>query len=363
MIKPNPVVIDGNIFLMAHSSAILGAMKPKDIIHNSTHENIMYRGRGIIIKSFMSMIFKNVEDMFKKGYNPTSICIVWDKRLNGKYHKSTIIDKLESDSGYKGDRTYLTESDLNELESKYENATNPEEEAKYEEEILSAKKSLIIDRERYHAREFIKANLPKFGISSISLAGWEADDLDYIFALETDKRGGTQIHYSGDSDWAFNLRGDDVFWQVNRGFLYKKDSNDIRKKYDIPEGLSLQDWAEINFSARGSHNFLRSTIDPSIKKITKKIKAELFSGDFSKIHDVKRFEIQRECFKIESFPDVDKVVELYKKCMSLDITVPIEEFKSLLNELSMKDDQKFFMNKNYVDLISKVRISILSQIK
>ena len=63
MIKYNPVVIDGNIFLMAHSSAILGNMEAKDVIYNAQKEDVMYRGRGILIKSMLAMIFKNITDM------------------------------------------------------------------------------------------------------------------------------------------------------------------------------------------------------------------------------------------------------------------------------------------------------------
>lgn len=362
MIKPQPVVIDGNIFLMAHSSAILGNMKAKDIIYNSTHENIMYRGRGILIKSMIAMILKNVDDMFKQGYNPTSICMVWDQKKDGKYHKSNIIDSLGTEQGYKGDRGYITESDIVNLEAKVETATNAKEEEEFEEELLSAKKSLIINNERFHAREFLKKHLPKFGIPSFSKAGWEADDLDYVFGKETLKRGGLQIHYSGDSDWAFNLEDRDIFWQVNRGFLYKKDVNDIRKKHGIPEGMKLQDWAEINFSARGSHNFLRSTLDPKIKRVTKVIMKEIFDGDYKNITDIKRFEAQRECFRIEKFPGLEEVKELYNDVIKFDVEGSIEDFKALLTTISMNDDQKFFMTRNYNDLLSKIRNSILSQL-
>lgn len=362
MLKPSPVVIDGNIFLMAHSSAILGNMKPKDIIHNSTHENIMYRGRGILIKSMIAMILKNVDDMFKQGYSPTSICMVWDQKKDGKYHKSNIIDTLGTEEGYKGDRGYITHQDLIDLATKVENATNAKEEQEFEEELLSAKKSFVINSERFHAREFLKANLPKFGIPSFSKAGWEADDLDYVFAQETLLRDGLHIHYSGDSDWAFNLRNKDIFWQVNRGFLYKKDVNDIRKKYGIPEDMALQDWAELNFSTRGSHNFLRSTLDPKIKRVTKVIMKEIFEGDYKNITDIKRFEAQRECFKIEKFPGFDEVKELYNDIVKFDVEGSIEDFKAMLTEISMGDDQKFFMTRNYTDISAKIRNSILSQL-
>ena len=87
MIKYNPVVIDGNIFLMAHAANILGNMSAKDVIHNGKHEEVMYRGRGILIKSLIAMIFRNVKDMVKQGLKPTSVCIVWDQRKYGNYHK------------------------------------------------------------------------------------------------------------------------------------------------------------------------------------------------------------------------------------------------------------------------------------
>lgn len=363
MIKNNPVSIDGNLFLMAHSSAILGNMSARDIIHNSTHENPMYRGRGIIIKSMLAMIFKNIKDMFDSGLTPTSVFLLWDKRDNGKYHKSNIIDTLDSDKGYKGDRDYITEEDILATESELKLELSADQKRNLETKLLDQKKSFIIGQERHIARQYIIDNFGKFGIPSFSYMGYEADDLDLIFALETEKSNGCHIHYSGDSDWSFNLRPNDVFWQVNRSKLYRKSSEDVRKKFNIRADLELLEWAELFYSAKGSHNFLQRTLDPSIKRITVSHLNKLFDRDFSDISDMERFNVQRKCFKLQDFPNYDKVTELYTKASKFEVSASVEDFKNMLDDLSISDDVKFFMNKNYQEFLSKIRNSTLNQLE
>lgn len=362
MIKYNPVVIDGNIFLMSHAAAILGNMPAKDIIYNSTHENPMYRGRGIIIKSFLAMVLKSINDMIKGGLAPTSVSIVWDERNKGKYHKSILIDTLESTEGYKGDRSYLTKDDLDKMTLELNDCVDPDLILELKKKRDEAEKSIIINKERYIAREFIKDNLPKFGIPSFSLSGWEADDLDFIFAIETEKLGGYHIHCSGDSDWSFNLRERDVFWQINRSELYRKSYQDVKKKFGIRDDLDIIDWAEIFYSAKGNHNFLRKTLNPNIKRVTKAILDKVFSGDYSDITDMKRFEVQRKCFRVTEFPEVEKVRDLHKEIIRFNIAGSDQEFKDMLDTLSMRDDQKFFMSKNYQDFTASIRKSILDQV-
>lgn len=362
MIKYNPVVIDGNIFLMAHSSAILGNMTAKDVIHNSKHEEVMYRGRGILIKSMLAMIFKNVKDMVVGGLSPTSVCIVWDQRQNGNYHKSNLINTLGTTEGYKGDRSYITESDINLLDSEIENCEDPTVLKELVKSKLEMEKSFIINSERYQAREYLKKMLPQFGIPSFSVSGYEADDLDTIFAEETEKLGGYQIHYSGDSDWSFNLREKDIFWQVNRSKLYRKSVTDVKKKFGIREDLSLMEWAELFYSAKGSHNFLQRTLDPSIKRVTKDIMNKIFDKDFSDITDLNRFEVQRKCFRLNEFPEIDKVRALHKEILPFKVTAEFNDFKAMLDELKMGDDQKFFMSRNYEEFISSIRKSVMDQL-
>jgi hypothetical protein len=346
---------------MAHSGAILGNMSAKDIIHNGKHEEVMYRGRGILIKSMIAMILKNVKDMIKEGYSPTSVSLVWDQRKNGKYHKSDIIDALETNEGYKGDRSYLTQEDIIALDKKIEICEDPKELSELVNSRNDVAKSVIINEERKHARDFLREHLPKFGIPSFSWQGYEADDLDAIFAEETEKLGGYQIHYSGDSDWSFNLREKDVFWQVNRSKLYLKDANKIREKFGIPEGMSLMEWAELNYSARGSHNFLRRTIDPNIKRLTKAIMAKIYDKDFSDISDLDRFEAQRKCFRLGDFPEIDKVRDLHKQILPFKVSGSLNEFKDMLDDLKMGDDQKFFMARNYEEFTSSIRKSLMDQ--
>jgi len=328
MYKPNPVVCDGNLILSACTAAILNNMPKRDVIFNSDNENVMYRGRGIVVKAFLVSIFSQVKAMKNRGLSPTNFSIVWDKRISGNYHKSTILNELDDDKGYKGDRKYASMDDLN----------NPD---LTEEEKQDIEASIIINKERMEARNILKEELPKYGIASYMVAGFEADDLDYIWGLETEKRGGQHIHYSGDSDWQFHLVGNDVAWQVNRGKLNYKDVEIVRLKHKIPEDMELMDWAELQFSAFGSHNFLQKTFDPTVKRVTKKYKDKFFSGDFSDIVDKERFEAQRKCFRILDFPGVDKVQELYKTMISHTRSTDLDDFNDLLVKLSIGDKAKY----------------------
>lgn len=349
MIKPNLIVADGNIFLNASMQAILGNMQDRDIIHNGNHENPMYRGRGIILKTFLNTIFSNVKQMNKKGYEPTHIAIVWDKRIKGKYFKSEIIDQLEDGDSYKGDRKYVSVEDLD----------NPDLTQKDREKIQA---ELIKNTERYAAKSFIETEFPKIGIHSYHLAGWEADDLDLVWAMETEKRGGMQIHYSGDSDWSLQLREKDIHWQVNRSKLYLKTVADVRTKFSIPDHLSLLEWAELNYSAFGSHNFLKRTFDPSVKRVTKKYKEKLFSGDLSDIVDRERFDVQRKCFDVKNFPNLDKAIEMYDEVISKGIPNDPNAFKSLLDLMSIGDRDKHSMYNNYNAFAKILLDSKLNQI-
>lgn len=349
MIKSNPVVIDGNLFLNTFNSAILGNMPDRDVIHNGSHEFPMYRGRGLVIKSFITFIFAHAKQMAKKGFDPTHFSIVWDKRNNGKYHKSTIIDTLGDGDSYKGDRTYVTIEDLQNPE------LSRDEREKIEAEVIRS-------NERFAARNFLESELPKYGIPSYSLSGWEADDLDFIWAKETELSGGRHIHCSGDSDWGLHLRPNDQFWQVNRAKLHLKSYEDVRKKHAVPEGMDLWYWAELQYSAFGSHNFLKRTFNPEVKRVTKKYKDKFFSGDFSDITDVERFEVQRKCFQIEDFPDVEKAKELYHDMISHKATAAPDDFRDLLDELKVGDAVKASMLNSYKTFLKIILDSKINQI-
>lgn len=349
MFKPNPVVIDGNLQLNSISAAILGSMEPNDIIFNSKNSNVMYRGRGIVVKTFINVIFKTIKDMVSKGYNPTHVCIVWDEKLNGKYSKTKILDALQDGSTYKSDRTFVTEEDL-------------KDPTLSEEEKIKIKSKILISKEFLEARTLIKNKLSKYGIKSYSIPGWEADDIDYIWGLETNKLGGQHLHCSADSDWQFHLTNNDILWQLVRGKLYIRTVESVIEKNKIPEGMELMEWASIEAAALGSHNNLLRTVDPSIKRFTKKYRDKLFSGDTSMISDKKRYDAQKETFDITNFSGVDTVKALYKTMLSNKPNSDETEFLEFLIELGVSDKDKYVMKSNYSNLKSYLLNSKLKQV-
>lgn len=126
--------------------------------------------------------------------------------------------------------------------------------------------------------------------------------------------------------------------------------------------MDLMEWAEIQFSAFGSHNFLQRTFDKSVKRVTKKYKDKLFSGDFSDIESMERFEVQRECFKIENFPGCEGVREMYNKMISHKPTATPDEFKVTLDLLGLGDQSKASMNNSYKTFLKIILDSKLNQI-
>lgn len=349
MLKPVPIVIDGNLQLNAISSAILGTMKPEDIIFNSKNPNEMFRGRGMVVKTFINAIFSTIKAVDKKKYNPTHVCIVWDRKLNGKYSKTLILDKLKDGTTYKSDRSFVTEDDLK----------NPDLTPKEKREIEA---KLLISKEFLAARSFIQDKLPKYGIPSFSLPGWEADDIDYIWGLETNKRGGLHIHCSGDSDWQFHLTNNDIHWQLVRGKLYLRTVKSVIEKNKIPKKMGLMEWASINYSALGSHNNLLRTVDPAIKRFTKKYRDKLFSGDTSVIGNMPRYLAQKKTFDISSFTGVSTVELMYNDLLKQKLNSDTTEFLNLLLELKVSERDQRSMKAAYNDCKSILLNSRLKQI-
>jgi hypothetical protein len=352
MLKPNPVIVDGNLQLNSLSSAILGTMEPKDIIYGSKNTNVMYRGRGIIIKSFINILFKTVRDLSKKGYDPTHLAVVWDKKFKGKYSKTLILDALNDGSTYKSDRTFVTREDL-------------KDESLSKEERLKLESKIIISEEFLEARKFLQTKLNEYGIVSYSLAGWEADDIDYIWGLETNKLGGNHIHCSGDSDWKFHLTGNDILWQTVRGKLYIRTKETVRENNKIPDNLGLMEWKSISTSALGSHNNLLRTVDPSIKRFTKKYKDLLFSGDTSMIGKgplMDRYQAQLKTFNIEEFEGVDTVRSMYKDMLNVAPNSDEAEFLKLLLEIGVSGRDQQNMRSSYSALKSTLLDSKFKQL-
>ena len=352
MIKPIPVVVDGNLYLNALSASLLGTMDPKDLIYQNTKPDVMLRGRGMVIKSFIVTFFKTIEDIRKKGYDVTNVCIVWDRKLKGKYKKTLLLDALNDGQTYKSDRKFASEEDLN----------NPDL-TDTELKVLRAK--LIQNTEFLEARKFLQEELPKYGIPNISSPGWEADDLDYIWGLETNKLGGTHIHCSGDSDWQYHLTNDDILWQPSRGGkVYVKDVESVREKKKIPEGYGLMEWAAIEYATLGSHNNLLRTVKPEIKRFTKKWRDKLYvDKDYSAvIGDMPRFTAQKKTFDILSFTGVDNIKELYKEMLSMNPTSDPTEFLSLLNKVGVNSRDKSILKNKYSAYKSALLNSRLKQL-
>lgn len=352
--RPVPVVIDGNLILNAISSSILGTMDPEDFLYNyDNSKSEMYKGRGMLIKTFFNYIFGTIKDISAtKKYSPTTICVVWDKKFEGKYKKTEILDSLNDGSTYKSDRKNITKEDL-------------EDESLSDKDLKILKSKYYIGQEFLQARVYIQRSLPKIGIPSAQYPGWEADDIDYLWGLETNFRSGLHIHVSGDSDWQFHLTKNDIHWQVNRNKLYIKTVKTVREKFSIPENLTLMEWAARNFSALGSHNNLLRTVDPSIKRFTKKYKDKLFSEE-ENIDSIKykaRYLAQKKTFYIESFKDADKIISLYDQYLPIITQVPDNSsFNKIMDVVGIKGKDRISMEKRYENMFKTLSDNTIKQL-
>ena len=351
MLKPIPIIFDGNLFLNSISSAILGNLDDKDVIFQSKNTDPMKRGRGMLIKTFIQTYFSTIEAVRKKGYSITHSAIVWDRKLEGKYYKTSILDKLNDGSTYKSDRKFVSEDDLDD-----ESLTDDER------KVIEA--SLCRSTEFLKARRFLQDNLPTYGIPNVSLPGWEADDLDYVWGLETNKREGLHIHCSGDSDWQFHLTNNDVHYQPGRGGkVYVKTESTVREKFNILDEYGLMEWASIEFSALGSHNNLLRTIDPSIKRFTKKYRKKMYEDkDFSMIGDLSRFNAQKQVFDILSFPGLDTVKALYEEVLKVTPSSDESKFSNFLLKVGINSKDKAILRNKYSSYKSAILNSKLNQL-
>lgn len=332
----NPVTLDGNLLLNELTRSILYNIDPSIILFNKDHTEPMYRGRGIIIKSFINSIMNTIHWMDKEGLSPTHLAILWDKKDKGEYIKGHLINALNDGVGYKGDRSITTDSDVREesdLDTK-----------------LKLEARLVCNNEFLEARKYLIDTLPTLGIFNFQFPGWEADDITYVWGLETECRNGKHIHSSGDSDWSTLLSKNSIHWQVNRGVLKKYTYDDVRSRMQVPEDMELLEYAEILGSALGTHNYIRRTLDPSIKRVTKKYKQKLLERDFSDITDVDRFEVQRSTFRIKEFPNIDRIRSAYDDMIQFREVNSRVNFKKVMSEVQVAESDAFRLSNRFNSL-------------
>lgn len=229
-----------------------------------------------LMTSVLMTIFK-----IYKMYGGRKIILLWDKK---PYIKEDVI------KNYKGDRYLVVEDKdnkdarLNELKLMIQNPQISEEDkAKYLEEINKLEQELIQlakDVELFNklgaAKYEFLCNFNKFGLVSLQIKGYEADDLAYLCGQWCKNHNMTALLVSGDSDWSCmtNENVDVLRFTKNYNDLYDINKSKESVIEEFRDQISPFEFYQINDIYNGGHNNVVLEIDKekySFSEVTKRI--------------------------------------------------------------------------------------------
>lgn len=288
----NIILFDGSYFLYRNQSIGRGNLSPHKLA-------------GSFIQSVVKLV-RESGITFDVGF------LAFDKK---PYHRTEILK-----GKYKDSREDFSEIDVAVQEDIVKKS--------YGDELVKAKALLEHMKEtrkqlkiRLDAIEILK-NLDKFGLTTLSYAGYEADDIARIItSVYSDKY--SILLVSIDSDWV-GLVNDNVDYLRCR-HNNKKDFYNIETIKGYPDYISMRDdgleemglaWYLQILEAMGvGHNDMRRCWMSERPVTIGEVVAEW--EDLTKLRDLYGFDAetfmrQVSTFEISKFPDYDKVVESIK---------------------------------------------------
>lgn len=225
----------------------------------------------------------------------------WSKDFGGYYRTYLVKDFTE----YKGDRVYWDDKKVEDFIA---------EGTHTEEEIEKVKDEAYMNSVKYKAKYAIINDLGYFGIPSILVEGWEADDLSWAstgFLYNPEDK--PSILVTKDSDWKYNLSP-----KMDYFSLPKKGSNPEIITYDqmyltIPDeikakGVSLYDYHCMTDALGFGHNMLgvsKKTGTDSTQAILK-----ILGGDYSDVENLDMYKTQMSTFDVSKFPRFNEVRDI-----------------------------------------------------
>lgn len=254
-----------------------------------------------LIKSVIQTLAKLGKDYGITADKTILIGDKWSKEFEGYYRTYLVKDYIQ----YKGDRVYWDDK-------KVENYIA--EGGHTDEEIEKVKDEAYMNTVKYKAKYAIINDLGYFGIPTILVDGWEADDLSWAstgFLYDQDEK--PSILVTKDSDWKYNLSPKMDYFSLPR-----KGSNPEIITYDqmyatLPDeikaaNISLYDYHCITDALGFGHNCLgvskKSGIDPT-KAILK-----ILAGDYSDVENIDMYKTQLSTFNISAFPRFNEVKDI-----------------------------------------------------
>lgn len=282
------------------------------------------------VGAVLRMIFFSINKMMRDDISSDKIIVVYDAWGANGYHRANILK-----GAYKDDRVYVTENDITDEATK--DLT--------EDEIKNLKFKAKQNKIKQEVKKIMIDEFHNIGIPCYRYWSWEADDVAFIWStlLATDSK--KSVIVSRDSDWGYSINPNVDFYKMKVG------NNPASTKYysemisEVPEDLrtsiSLYDWKGMYDSLEGSHNSMRQT-RKSREKTCNIIKRLITNEDYTGIEDVDLFRLQYSTFKIERFPDFNKIINEFESIKYKGHIGSLLEFSELRDKYSINVSDKIY---------------------
>lgn len=268
----------------------------------------------------------------------------WDSELEG-YYRTAILKGL-----YKDDRVnnYITREQVDAM--KQDPNITPEQLKKAEEkcyfnEVCKESKKIMIKE------------LKNFGLPSVGIPGWEADDLIWLSSgMLYDDSGDPNIKsniiITKDSDILYSLTPQMDYFKIPTGGSIPKIITYDEMYQSIPDVLkgkiSLHDYGSYVESLGDGHNNMRKTKKRGAN--TTNAILHILDGDMSDIADIEKFKRNLKTFDISCFP---KFEEARETILGLYSTIgrigTVAEFRDFCNKYKIEG----ISDRYFTDLVSR----------
>lgn len=250
----------------------------------------------------------------------------WNKELGGYYRTDIIKDYIQ----YKGDRKFMTESDLNKLK---------EDPNSSQEEIEKVEREIESNKLKYRIKTIMKEEFPKIGIPYVSCEGYEFDDIATIASFQLyDKISPEKpmVIFTKDSDLSYSLSPSCVQFKLpSKGQNPEVVTyNDMYAK--IPQeltanNLSLYNYYSILSSLGIGHNRTKKVLKNSRANIVKVI-LNIMNNNYEDLTDPDCFLTQLKSFNLSLFPNYNEVVNLVNSFDKIGSIGSVEDFRTFCNK-------------------------------
>jgi hypothetical protein len=240
-------------------------------------KNKPYYSEQSLFKSF----FQSIVKLVKEEVNTKNVVLLWDK---SPYHKIAMLED------YKGDRDYRGESDITDDMSEEE------------------KELLRKNTEQFRSRQSVKYKLvfesAKFGMPSVILGGYEADDFAYLASTSdlVKNAPGKSCICSKDGDQIFMVNDKMDFYRITKN----REHHTMDTLKSVVGDMNPYRYVSIDQSLHGSHNFLKSTRHPEFIGGVDFVSELLETKSFSFTNNPDLFQKQLDSFKVWNYPNYEK---------------------------------------------------------